>query len=173
MIFQRELIGSLQLEVGGPGVLLLHRTEATPLQTAAVTAADRLVALQESSERVLDSCASGLYGFKDDWKSDMNKRSSNDGYVQRSGAGGRGSAGGGGRGSGAGYRGNRPVLARGNRRDGGGSGGRGPRNQYQQQGGSGAGGGNSTGNGNTSGGGGGYKPSSAITSAPKNAWTNR
>lgn len=170
MIFHRELIGSLQLEVGGPGVLLLHRTEATPLQTAAVTAADRLAALQESSERVLDSCAAGLYGFKDDWKSDVNKRAANDGYGQRSGAGGRGSAGGGRGGGGAGYR----VLARGNRREGGGGRGGARNYQYQQQGGSGVSGTGATGNGNAAGGGGsGYKPSSTTASAPKNAWTNR
>lgn len=120
MIFQRELQASLQTVAGGEEVLVFHRNEVSSLQTAAIAASEKLVALQDSNERVLDNCIGNLYIFKDDWKNDGKKQQ--DGGYKNQGDNRGNYRGHGGRG-GAQNRGPRPVVP--SRAGGGRGGGRG------------------------------------------------
>lgn len=102
MIFQKELNASLRNE-SGEDVLCFHRVEISPLQSVALSTGEKLTNLLDSSERVLDNCAGGLYNFKDEWKGDGKKQTGEqgrDGNYR-----GRGS----GRGP-QGHRGPRPVV---------------------------------------------------------------
>lgn len=112
MIFNRELSAAWEHPAD---ILVIYRTELTPLQTLSQAVADKVATLLESNERLLDPLM-GVYGYKDDWNargSDNNRKwvdktgaaaskYRNAGYKgapqQRPAPGGRGAGGRGGRG---------------------------------------------------------------------------
>jgi translation initiation factor 3 subunit C len=66
MIFHNEVVGAWDQSPDGESVLVLHKVEATPVQTLALQVADKMKFLVESNERMLDPL-NGAYGYKDEW----------------------------------------------------------------------------------------------------------
>ncbi|CAE7832223.1 eif-3.C [Symbiodinium microadriaticum] len=66
MIFHSELAGAWDRSHDGEDVLVLHKVEATSVQTLALQVAEKMTMLVESNERMLDPMT-GAYGYKDEW----------------------------------------------------------------------------------------------------------
>lgn len=151
MIFAKELSAAWEPSAC---ILLIYRNQPNRLQTAALGIADKISSMLESNERIVDSLAESIYGYKDDWNRDK-KGGGQGGNWQQQGGGGQQRA----RFGGQGQRTQRPTIAskRGDHRNGKQAGSRqGPRNawnqnqqqqQQQQQSGQGGGGGQSQSNG--------------------------
>jgi hypothetical protein len=92
MIFQKELSASLRNEQG-EDVLVFHRNEVSLLQPSTQATGEKLNNLLDSSERVLDNCAGGLYNFKDEWQKDGGGKGNKPQDQQQGGHGHRRSGG--------------------------------------------------------------------------------
>jgi translation initiation factor 3 subunit C len=110
MIFNKEISGAWEHQP--PDTLVLYRVDPSPVQTVSLQVAEKVAALVESNERMLDPLVN-VYGYKDDqrkWGGDRDR----DGMDRRKGLGYNNAnkphmrqpprQGGGGRGGGRGYR---------------------------------------------------------------------
>lgn len=87
MIFTKEISAAWEPK---QDMIVIYKPDSTPLQTVTLQVADKLVALVESNERVLDPLV-GAYGYKDEgWTRDSRKSGDHGQGARGNRQGGRG-----------------------------------------------------------------------------------
>lgn len=84
MIFNKEISAAWEHPAN---ILVIYKTEVTPLQALSQNVADKVSQLLESNERLLDPLV-GVYGYKDDWQARGDSRKWSDSKGEQSSGGG-------------------------------------------------------------------------------------